>query len=83
MKFDSVRGMGTIAAIRAMVVNGQGVAVLPEYFVRDDLKAKRLSRVMPKIEALYDHFRLVFRADDPRRSLYEAIAEKMASMPLC
>jgi len=82
MAFAAVRRLGTIAAIRALALRGAGVAVLPLYFVRDDLKKKRLRRLLPKIEALHDSFRLVFRSDDPRRSTLEAVAATLAEQPL-
>ena len=63
-------------------LRGDGVAVLPEYFVTKDLKAKKLVKLMPKVKLLTDHFRLVFRSDDPRRSSYTLIAETMLKVPL-
>lgn len=80
--FGATRRMGTIAAIRELVLRGKGVAVLPSYFVFDDLQAGDLVEVLPEVRATSDHFRLVFRADDPHRHLYEAIAEAMRVEPL-
>jgi LysR family transcriptional regulator, glycine cleavage system transcriptional activator len=77
MAFGRVRKMGAIAPIRELALRGEGVAVLPAYFVAKDLAKGALVRVMPKVVPLSDHFRLVFRADDPRRSLYERLAETM------
>ena len=74
--------MGTIAAIRHLVLRGEGVAVLPEYFVRADLETGRLERLLPHIELLADYFRLVFRGDDPRRTVYERIGQAMLLEPL-
>ena len=82
MNFGRVLQIGTIAAIRALVVQGEGVAVLPEYFVAPDLKARRLVKLFPKVNPLSDYFRLVFRSDDPRRSVYERVAAVMLSEPL-
>lgn len=82
LRFGHVERLGTIEAIRRRAVAGRGVAVLPEYLVRRDLAARRLARVMPRVAPLGDWFRLVFRADDPRRSIYEAIAAQMARAPL-
>lgn len=82
LQFDKVRRMGTIAAIRHIVLQGAGVAVLPHYFVAEDLSAKRLARVFSRVKPLSDHFRLVFRADDPRRSAYESLAAAMLEAPL-
>lgn len=80
--FQKSLSMGTIAAIRQLVLRGDGVAVLPEYFVKPDLKVERLVTVFPEVEPLSDYFRLVFRADDPRRSVYESMAQTMCDEPL-
>ncbi len=74
--------LGTIAAIRHRVVEGAGVAVLPLYLVRPDLAARRLRRLLGKVTPLHDHFRLVFRADDPRRALLESLAASLSRTPL-
>ncbi len=47
LAFAGLRRMGTIAAIRARVLEGSGIAVLPEYLVRPDLAARRLVVVLP------------------------------------
>lgn len=80
--FGAVRKMGTIAAIRELVLRGEGVAVLPRYFVMGDLDAGRVVELFPDISAASDHFRLIFRGDDPRRELFESVAETMRSEPL-
>jgi DNA-binding transcriptional LysR family regulator len=82
LRFRRVQRMGTIAAIRASVLDRQGVAVLPEYLVADDLRTHRLVRVLPQVKPLSDYFRLIFRADDPRRTIYERIAAELRSEPL-
>lgn len=80
--FLKVVRMGTLAAIRARVLEGHGVAVLPRYFVAEDLRKRKLVALLPKIRPKSDHFRLVYRDDDPRRALFEAIATIMADSPL-
>ncbi len=82
LQFSRVLHMGTIAAVRYLVLQGHGVAVLPEYFVAKDLQAGRLVRVLPEVEPLSDYFRLIFRADDPRRSMYMSLAETMRDLPI-
>jgi DNA-binding transcriptional LysR family regulator len=74
--------LGTIAAMRAAALAGDGVAVLPHYLVAPDLAAGRLVPILPRVRPLHDFFRLIFRSDDPRRSLYEAVATTMSSRPL-
>jgi DNA-binding transcriptional LysR family regulator len=80
--FAKLLRMGCVAAIRQVVLTGGGVAVLPLYLVQPDLDAGRLQRILPDIEPLHDHFRLVYRTDDVRRSLFEELAERMAAEPL-
>jgi DNA-binding transcriptional LysR family regulator len=74
--------MGTIAAVRQLVLWGDGLGVLPEYLVTPDLKAKKLVRVLPKQPLQQDWFRLYFRDDDPRRALFESIANTLRSEEL-
>ena len=74
--------MGTISAIRAVVLAGDGVAVLPNYYIAKDVAQKRLAIVFPRTKLLTDAFRLVFRGDDPRRATYAALAERLAGIPL-
>lgn len=81
-RFGRGSWLGGIAAIRFEALSGAGVAVLPEYFVRDDLSKKRLVRVLPKAPLAHDWFRLVFRAGDPRRSVLESIATDLKAHPL-
>ena len=61
---------------------GDGIAVLPKYLVGPDLAAGRLASILPRVRPLHDFFRLIFRCDDPRRSLYQSVAATMASSPL-
>lgn len=82
LRFARHLRLGTIAAILQMVQHGEGVAVLPEYLVAEDLKKKRLRKIFPDVTPLIDHFRLVFRRDDPRRSVYEALAATLRQRPL-
>jgi LysR family transcriptional regulator, glycine cleavage system transcriptional activator len=82
LAFARIVHMGTIAAIRYAIAAGSGVGVLPRYLVEPDLRAGRLRVVLPRIAPLTDHFRLYFRADDPRRALYESLATAMLREPL-
>jgi DNA-binding transcriptional LysR family regulator len=81
-RFVRVEHLGTIEAIRRRALAGAGVAVLPEYLIREDLAKKRLLRVLPRAALGHDYFRLVFRADDARRGLFEAMAAVMLEHPL-
>jgi DNA-binding transcriptional LysR family regulator len=74
--------LGSIEAIRQRMLAGAGVGVLPEYLIRHELARGRLRRILPRVTPLHDYFRLVFRADDPRRSIYEALARSLLDSPL-
>jgi len=82
LRFARIVRMGTIAAIRACVLRGMGVAVLPRYFVARDLASKRLAPIFPSVELLHDRFRLIFRRDDARRALFEELAARIRTAPL-
>jgi DNA-binding transcriptional LysR family regulator len=82
LRFGRVLVMTTIAAIRALVLAGEGVAVLPAYLVAGDLRARRLTRIFSSVKPRSDHFRLLFRADDPRRATFLRIAGTMQKTPL-
>ena len=82
LEFGSLLRMGTIAAMRALVLAGDGVGVLPRYLVEADLARRRLCRIFPDVKPLSDWFRLLYRADDPRRGFYQALANSLLSQPL-
>jgi DNA-binding transcriptional LysR family regulator len=82
LHFGKVLRLGTIAAIRQLVLEDKGVAVLPRYLVKQDLGKGRLRRIFPDVTANHDHFRLVFRRDDPRRPVYDALAGTLRRQPL-
>ncbi len=82
LRFGGLVRLGTIEAIRVRAIAEAGVAVLPEYLVKKDLNAGRLKKILPSVALLSDWFRLVFRVDDPRRSIYEQMATKMSGVPL-
>ena len=82
LRFARVLVLGTIAAMREAVLDGEGVAVLPRYFVADDLARKRLAPLLPRARLGHDFFRLVFRADDPRRALLHDVARRLRARPL-
>ena len=81
-RFADGRWMGTLDAIRLRVLEGAGLAVLPVYRIRGDLDAGRLVGVLPGIVPQADHFRLLFRHDDPRRATFATLAEHLRDCPL-
>ncbi|MGZ3420507.1 MAG: LysR family transcriptional regulator [Polyangiales bacterium] len=82
LRFSRVLRIGTIGAIRALVLEGEGVAVLPTYLVGGDLEARRLVRLFPRVTPAQDWFRLIFRRDDPRRPMFEALGATLSKIPL-
>ncbi len=74
--------LGAIAAIRHRALVGAGVAVLPHYFVADDLGAGRLTRVLPAQPLLADSFRLVWRTGHPRDAELGLLAAELRALPL-
>jgi LysR family transcriptional regulator, glycine cleavage system transcriptional activator len=82
LRFGRVRFIGGIGGMHQLVRAGDGIAVLPLYMVRADLKRGRLRRIRPSVRPLHDYFRLVFRRDDARRSVYERLAVALTARPL-
>jgi len=81
-QFQDARYLGTIAAVRDHVVRGQGVAVLPEYFVRQHVKAGTLKRLFPRKKLLSDHFRLVYLPENVDAAVIKKLAATMRKTPL-
>ncbi|MFO0758786.1 MAG: LysR family transcriptional regulator [Byssovorax sp.] len=82
LRFGKIVRLGGIEAIRARVLAGAGVAVLPAYLIARDLKEKKFTRVFPAVTLLHDHFRLVFRAGDPKKPVYEKLAAELSRAEL-
>ena len=80
--FAHVELMGTIAAIRARALGGHGVAVLPTYYVAEELAAGRLSRLLPEAPLREDAFRLIWREGSPRDPRLRELAEELRALPL-
>ncbi len=80
--FGKHQFLGAIAPIRHWVLAERGVAVLPEYFIREDLEAGRLERILTHVEARTDWFRLVWLKDHVRRRDLEALGRFLATQPL-
>jgi DNA-binding transcriptional LysR family regulator len=81
--FERVEYMGGIGNIRRRLLDTEDrVAVLPTYFIRDDLAAKRLCRLVPRVRLRTDAFRLVWRANHPRQEELLGLAEELRRIPL-
>jgi LysR family glycine cleavage system transcriptional activator len=80
--FDRLEYLGTIAAVRLRVLQRAGVAVLPEYFVAEDVKRGRLRRLMTGVRLHQDSFRLVWSRGRRRSDALERLAADLSDMPL-
>lgn len=81
-RFGEHEYMGTIAAIKMRVLAGAGVAVLPEYYVRNELAAGELIECMPQHAAKTDFFRLIWRDGHPRSADLHDLADALRGVPL-
>jgi len=81
-RFASVRRLGTIAAIAAQTKKGEGVAVLPRYYVEKDLQKNVLVEPLPRAKLAVDYFRLIWRSGHPRSDDLSALAAELVQIPL-
>lgn len=81
-RFGHVQRLGTIAAVAAQARRGEGVAVLPRYFVAKDLQKRALVEPFPKAKMSADYFRLVWRAGHPRAEDLVRLAAELRALPL-
>jgi LysR family transcriptional regulator, glycine cleavage system transcriptional activator len=81
-RFGRVISLGTIAAVRLRVREGGGVAVLPRYFVAEDLRRRTLLPLVPRVKPGSDMFRLVWRAGHPRTAELHTLADELRRVPL-
>ncbi len=80
--FASRRYLGGIGSVRALVRAGKGVAVLPAYFVSDDIRRGELVELMPATRPASDEFRLTWRSGHPRGAQLAALADELRAFPL-
>jgi LysR family glycine cleavage system transcriptional activator len=82
LTFARVVRYNSLAAIHQTVLDGDGVAVLPRYFVAKTLARGRLRPLFAKVRLRPDFFRLVYRSDDARVDTYRALANELNRAPL-
>jgi LysR family transcriptional regulator, glycine cleavage system transcriptional activator len=80
--FKKTEYLGAIGAIRLRALDHVGVAVLPRYFIAEDLAHKRLVQVMPKIRLQPDIFRLIWRRRQTKAELLYNFADELVQFPL-
>jgi DNA-binding transcriptional LysR family regulator len=81
-QFRSTHYLGTISAIRTRALEGAGIAVLPRYFVRNDLAQRRLLQLFPRTRLPSDWFRLVWQARHRREAALLQLSTELARLPL-
>lgn len=81
-RFGNVRLLGGIGIIREQVLAGRGVAVLPQYYVHEDLAAGRLVELLPDRPPSSDRFRMLWRRDHPRGSEIARLVEELREIPI-
>jgi len=82
-RFARVEYMGGIASVRHRLLGGDGrVAVLPTFFIKDDLAKRRLVRLLPRVNLATDSLRLIWRSNHPRQAELLALANDLRELPL-
>lgn len=74
--------LGTIGAIRELVLQGAGVAMLPSYFLTQDVAEGRLVEILPDRRPRSDWFRLVWLEGHPRSADLEQLGADLRERPL-
>lgn len=80
--FQRIERLGTIAAIRHRALAGNGVAVLPEFFVRRDLLRGALVRLFRGVRLQTDFFRLVWARGHVREPELRALAGELREVTI-
>ncbi len=81
-RFGNHLYVGGIGAIRAAILDGWGVGVLPYYFAAADLTAGRLQAVFGPESLGTDHFRLLWRDNHPKSDELKRLAESLRQFEL-
>jgi DNA-binding transcriptional LysR family regulator len=80
--FASVEIFDTTDAIRARILQGTGVAVLPHHVVARDLRVRSLKHLLQDVELRHETLALVWRDDHPRDRDIRRLAADLARAPL-
>lgn len=82
IEFARVRFCGTAGIVIARARAGDGVAVLPSYMVKRELKGRHLLRLLPKVALFADSFRLISRKGSRANEPLAALAEYLRGREL-
>ena len=76
-RFGGVWFLGSGTSVLQAALSGQGVTILPASLAAAPLAGGRLGLVLPEIDVLAEPIRLVYRHDQSRAALVEALAERL------
>jgi LysR family glycine cleavage system transcriptional activator len=79
--WDRLECLSTIGALRIRALDGAGVCVLPEYFIRQDLAEGRLE-LLSEAPLRSDWFRLFWLEGHPRDAELVELGQELAGLPL-
>jgi LysR family glycine cleavage system transcriptional activator len=82
LDFARERYLGSGGAMLEVVLSGGGIAVLPQYMVREHIQMGTLRHVLPERELLSDTFRLIYKATTPLESVFKGFAAALRAHPL-
>ncbi len=82
VSFKRVRSCGAGAAIIKMLLNNEGVAVVPEYMVIGELESGELVRLCEDENLQTDSFRLIFRQTSMLEPVLKKMGEFLRTRPL-
>lgn len=80
--FHGIEYLGTIGAVRLRALEGAGVAILPRYFVQEDLSAGTLRGILPRARLHSDYFRLIWRDGHEQEEEIRRLAKELRRIPL-
>ena len=63
-------------------LEGIGVAVLPLYFIDEDIREGRLQQLYPELTLHHDFFRLIWHAEQVQPQLLQTLAEELRTIAL-
>jgi DNA-binding transcriptional LysR family regulator len=77
--FGNKQYLSIIAAVRARVLEGVGVAVLPEFYVAEDIARRRLKVLVPGTKLKSNSLRAVWRKGHPYETEIRDLASELAA----
>lgn len=80
--FERIQYLGGIAAVRTRALEGAGLAVLPLFYVRDDLAKRRLVKLVPQTKLPRDWLRMVWRQGQAHEAELRQLASELSERPL-